>query len=692
MAKQTEGSAGRGRTAVSRIKAFSGRHPVSLTLIAVFLLFILLFDWNWLRGPFASYISNRTQRNFELSDLNVKLGLTPTVRMRDVRFSNSKWGKDRPMAVIKQVEFTLSLHDIFDRKITITRAAFTDADVLLERLPDNRRNWKLGGPDDTSPGIFRFHSISVSNGKLEFIEHGVPFELKLTANTFDPAAAEKAKSSNTKPVNSRYTTQYTFTGKYHDATFSGNALTGEVLSFRESGISLPIKGSVSAGTSRLDLEGTVADIASISDIDADVRVRGETMANLYPFLLLPLPASPPYELRGHLAQSGDLYKLEKLDGKIGSTDVNGSASYLKRKAPGRPLLTADLHSKHMVIADLGPLIGARHVGEKKPVVTQAQTQTQAQASAAKPEHDRERLLPQGAFDGNRLRAIDAEVKLETPHLIAPNLLPFDSLRVTFDLKDAVLKLEPLQVGFAGGEIVGHITLDAHEDLLHSHALVDFRRLQLSRLLPQSSQFAKAAGTLGAKIELTGIGNSIAHSAAHASGKASVAIANGQVSNLLDALSSLNLGKAAAVWMKGDKDISVNCGGAAFDVAKGQGTATMLVVDTEQTQITGYGGFDLDQESLDMTLSPKPKKPGVLSLRTPIHLQGSFRHPTFKYEKGPLTARAGAALALAAVSPLIALVPLLETGGGGNTDCNAVFGSLKSAEKQAVAPAAKAGSK
>jgi uncharacterized protein involved in outer membrane biogenesis len=86
---------------------------------------------------------------------------------------------------------------------------------------------------------------------------------------------------------------------------------------------------------------------------------------------------------------------------------------------------------------------------------------------------------------------------------------------------------------------------------------------------------------------------------------SAAIMNGRISNLLDAVSGLNGGKALTLLVGGDRDIAVRCGAVAFDISKGKGTSTLFVVDTEQTQIIGNGGFDLDHERFDMKIEPKP---------------------------------------------------------------------------------------
>jgi uncharacterized protein involved in outer membrane biogenesis len=73
------------------ITHFIRSHPVWLALAAALLVLIVLFDWNWFRAPLERYVSQKTQRTFTISDLHVRLGFTPTIRMRDVYFSNAPW-------------------------------------------------------------------------------------------------------------------------------------------------------------------------------------------------------------------------------------------------------------------------------------------------------------------------------------------------------------------------------------------------------------------------------------------------------------------------------------------------------------------------------------------------------------------------------------------------------------------------
>ncbi|MGK6307934.1 AsmA family protein [Variovorax sp. DT-64] len=653
-----------------------------VTLLALIVLAIL-FDWNWFRRPLERYISGKTERVFRISDLDVSLSLTPTIRMREVFFGNPDWSKEEAMARIEKLEFSVSLRDLPD-KILVPRVALTRPDLLFERLKDERKNWKLGEPSDTSPSKLRISTLSVDHGRLRYIDHGEPFQIEIQGSTFDPASQAKVKDADAPPRNVRYSTQYAFKGKYHDATFSGTALTGEVLSFQESGVPFPVKGNLVAGTTKLEVEGTVADAADISAIDTRLRIEGQTLANLYPFLLLPLPASPPYQLQGHLVLKGNRYTMEDLRGKIGSTDVTGTGAYVEKEP--RPLLTAKLHSKLLNMADLGPMVGIETKATGgKPRLSQAETRSRPAAAAKHKAVNPNHILPSGSFDGSRLQKIDAEVTLDATKLIVPEALPLESLRASLRLYDAMLELKPVEFGFAGGAIVSHIRLDAREPTIRSDVQINLQRVRLDRLMPKQKRIAQAAGFVGGTLQLKGTGNSIADAAAKADGRIVLTIANGRISNLIDAATSLHGGKVLQLLVGGDREIAVNCGGVAFDVKQGRGVATLLVVDTEQTQIVGGGGFDLARETFDVTVAPRPKQPGILSLRTPVRLFGTFKEPDFELEKGPLVARAGGALALAATVPLAALLPLLETGPGLETNCASVQRQVAPAAKQAKTP-------
>ena len=648
---------------------------VALTSFAVL---VMAFDWNWLRAPLAAFVTHRTQREFRLSDLHVQLGLTPVIRMRDIYFANAPWGNGVATARIGVAEFTVSLRDLVAGRLLLPKLALTDAVLNLERMADARKNWIFSDPNDRSPSELRIGSLAITHGTVGYIDHGMPFQVSIAVETLTPLTPAVADHTSAVPFHPDYTTRSTFTGTYHDATFSGEALTGDALSILHSSKPLPLRGHLVAGTTVLDIEGHVAGGDSISAIDVQLRMAGQTLANLYPFLLLPLPASPPYHLQGHLVQRGAQYTLEGLRGLIGATDVAGGASYVRRGT--RPLLVATLHSTLLRIVDLGPLIGVTtRASPSAGPTTQAETRTRASAQGTEraTSGDRilpsgmargERLLPDGTFEGGRLKAIDAEVNLTADRVRMPGYVRVDEVEARVDLKDGVLRLTPFNFRMAGGRVVSSVTLDARQPDLRSATDISFRQLKLAQLLPNAPRLAKAQGAVDGRIVLSGVGDSVADLAARSDGRISLQMSRGKISNLLDAAAGLNGGKLLELLIEGDRDIVVRCGAAVFEVRGGQGKSKVLVVDTAQTRIDGAGSFDLDHERFDLTITPRPKRVGILSLRTPVRLYGSFRSPDYFLNKQQLALRVGSSVALALVAPFAALLPLIEYGPGVDADC------------------------
>lgn len=696
------------RTRKNRSASKDGAEPhrvrwpwFALFIVLALLAVPLFFNWNWLRGPLERYVSEKTQREFSISSLDVKWGLTPTVVMENVKFANADWASDpKPMAQIGKLSFSVSLRDLWEKKLLVPRAALSKADLLFEKSKDDRKNWVLKEPDESSePSPLRIGSISVDNGTLRYVDHGEPFEVTVKVNTFEPEARQKATDAAAAPDNRKFATRYTFAGSYHDAPFKGQARTGEILSFQETDIPFPIQGSLDANTTQITVDGTVADLAEISGIDVKLAIKGKTLASLYPFLLLPLPASPPYSFEGRLVKKANRYAIEDLAGKIGSTDVRGKGAYVDREP--RPLLTADLSSKLLNIADLGPVIGIETKDTKassttaKPKAADTTSRTQAQAKERQTAGDKvlpagttaakgDGILPTGKFEGGRLRAIDADVDYSAADLKAPTALPVEDMQFKFALHDGVAKLQPLRFGFAGGAIVANVTIDARDERrLRSELKADFRGLKVARIVPDSPRLAQGAGTIGAQINLRGTGDSIADAAATANGDLAAAVAGGRISNLLDAAAGLNGGKVLSLLAGGDKEIAVHCGAFAFDVKDGKGSSRVLALDTEQTVVEGTGAFTLKDEKFDLRIEAKPKNPGILSFRTPIHAWGSFRNPEFELEKAPLIARGGAALVLAAVNPFAAVLALIEPGTKEEGGCQQSAKGVDAAYQQAA---------
>ena len=92
----------------------AARHPgtvekwtasVTLLLILAVVIFLLLFDWNWLRGPIGRWASAEYDREIALrGDLDVNLfSWTPSVIVRDLKFGGPAWAREEDTADVQRM-------------------------------------------------------------------------------------------------------------------------------------------------------------------------------------------------------------------------------------------------------------------------------------------------------------------------------------------------------------------------------------------------------------------------------------------------------------------------------------------------------------------------------------------------------------------------------------------------------------
>jgi AsmA protein len=213
-----------------------------------------------------------------------------------------------------------------------------------------------------------------------------------------------------------------------------------------------------------------------------------------------------------------------------------------------------------------------------------------------------------------------------------------------------------------------ISLDGRRDPIQAHARIKARTIQLARLFPSIKLNRNSIGQINGVLELKGQGDSVRSMLANADGKVGLVVARGEISQLMLEKAGIHLWEILRLNVTGDKLVKLRCGVADFAVKQGVMQANALVFDTEVTTLFGTGSIDLGQEKLDLTLRQKTKNTSPLALRSPIHIRGSFARPEVEVDKGQMTVRALGAIALGMLNPVLALIPLIDTGPGSDSDC------------------------
>ena len=577
----------------------------ALAFVALLVAFVAVFDWNWLRGPLVRYLAEKSGREVRIADLHVDaFSLHPTVRLRGVYIQNASWAGERPFVTAEEVSFTVSLESLWERRPVISRLVLVDANVDMQRQADGLRNWRLTQPQDRTRGRLTIHTLEAHRTTIRFVNRAIDLEFAGTETALDTPTADGLSS------------RVTFEGRYQGAPYSGVGLTAGVISFRGSGVVFPMRGEMKSRDARVELDGLFSDIFDLGTFDAKIRVSGSTLSQVHPFLRIHPPPSRPFRVDAQLTQVGNVYEFRQLKAKVGTTDLAGEATY--DRSGDRPRIRAALSSETADIVDLRTLIGLRkEAGDAGAAEDGAADRRVTQPPV---EH---RVFPTKPFRIDRLNAFDAAIDFRTKKLRAATLPMLDSLRVAADLSRGVLKLKTLDIGAAGGHIVGALTVDAREKPVSARTRLELRMLKLERLIPSMAAKAGASGSVRGIVELAGKGDSVASILGNASGSMAARVDGGRISNAADAKLGLNFGKLFALKLRGDREIAIHCGAVAFNVQRGTGKSREIVLDTGETHTDGVGTLDLRHERWELLLTPQPRKPGLLTRHASIRVNGSL---------------------------------------------------------------------
>jgi uncharacterized protein involved in outer membrane biogenesis len=633
------------------------RWPVAVALVVVLLLcaalalFVALFDWNAARGLVERRFAAATGRELVIGgDLDVQLRWHPRVVAHDVRVANPGWARRPDLLTASRVTLSLSIPALLRGAFAFPQIELLGPRLALEQR-DGLRTWAFGSQGEgPAPRIGR---LGIEDGMVEFLDPAADTALTAGVSARGDATADEVS------VSAR--------GKHRGEAFRLRAEGPSLLLLADRKKPYPVAATVHAGNTTAHLEGTVTGLPSPSALDARLELSGDDLSHLRPLIGVSAPPTPPYVVRGRLRRDGAQWSFDAVEGTIGDSDIAGSLAY----SPGpRPHLVLAVVSERLDFDDLGPLIGA------PPKTTPGETASAEQRREAQRMKQRNQALPGKPLGAGHWQRMDVDLSLVGKRVVHPPALPIEALEATLQIRDGVLRLAPLRLRVAGGEISGTVELDGRKSPLRGAAELDFRRLALRELFPTIQAMRDARGIAHGRARLAGTGGSVAELLGSASGRISLAVNRGTVSQQVLELMGLDIAESALLLASGDREVALHCAVADLDVQRGIATSNVLVLDTADTLVVGAGVVDLARERLDLTVYPRPKDMSPLAARAPLHVRGPLRNPQVLPDPKTVAARGLAAALLALVNPLLALAPFIETGPGKDSDCAALLARAK----------------
>ncbi|MYN11121.1 AsmA family protein [Pseudoduganella aquatica] len=649
-----------------------------LAVPAVALVVLLNYDWNRARPWLSEKTSEAIGRPFAIKG---NLALTwekqivpererswrdhlpwPHLVARDVHLGNPAGMEPAEMASVGEFSFSLNPFALLGKEISIPVLRFETPSVLLQRGEDGRNNWTFDKKDKPSPWRLDLQRVVFTKGTVHYKDA--------------LAKADATAEIDTINADPLYGVSWKLKGQWRGAPVSGGGKAGAVLSLQQQTAPYPIAADVNLGGTRIAVEGTLTKPAALAALDMKLTLSAPSMARLYALTGIVLPETPPFTTSGHLSatlgKDSGHYTYDKFTGKVGSSDISGHMEYQQKQPRG--YLSGNVHSRLLQFADLGPLVGADSNASKE-----ARGLPAVQPSG--------KVLPVEKFRTERWTSIDADVKFKADRIVREHQLPIAKLETDIHLKDGVLALTPLNFDWAGGTLASNVKLDGSgrtdKNAIRAELKATARHLKLKELFPTLDGLKASVGEINGDASLSATGDSVATLLAGSNGELKALINQGSISKLLLEQMGLNLGNVVLTKLSGDKQVKLNCMAADFAVTKGLAQTREFIIDTDDAVINVNGSVNLASEQLNLTLKPDSKGLRIITLRSPLYVTGTFKQPDVSVDKGVLALKAGGALALAvAAAPVAALLPLINTGPGKDSECGKL---LAQARVKPVAP-------
>lgn len=624
---------------------------VTLVLVAAIVLFLLLFDWNMLRGPIGRWATARYDREIQLNgDLDVNLfSWTPSAHVRGLRIGGPDWARQQDTLTVEDLRASVRLGALLGGHLEMPLVAVTRPRAVLISTEDGRQSWRLDpdAPDDGQglklPPINR---LLIQDGQITLDEQGRNIKLQATIN---------AREGSDERAGFHLDGEGTVNGTPLTVTVRG----GPFINIRRNR-PYTFHGEIAGVGTRLVADGSITRPFDLGHFNATLRLQGRDLADIYLLTGITTPNTPPYRLAGKLTRDNAKFTFADFSGRVGSSDLAGDV--VVNRVDDRLRVEADLRSRLLDIDDLMAVLGA------EPRVTSGGNTVVTSGAPG-------RLLPDAPLNVDRLRVMDGTLRYKAAR-VKRNDLDVRQVDIGADLKSGILNLDPVAFAFNRGELRGTAKINATRDTPYSAVDFRLRGYPLESIIPARNGVPTVTGRALGRARLEGSGASIHDFAAGSKGTISLVVPQGRMRAAFAELMGVHV-LAGLFKLDDDSTAEIRCAVADFTVSGGTATAKTFVVDTTPVLAQGSGTIDLGAETINLRIDGETKEPRLVRLWAPILVQGPLTGPKVDVDRGAVAAQVGVGAILGAlINPFAALAAFVDPGLAEDANCGALISSAR----------------
>ena len=353
---------------ISRRLAWIGVPLVLLIALVAF------WNWDWFIPIVQSRASAAIGRPVTIAHLHLRLGRVVTVTADGVVVANPPdWPNgDPPFVSIKSLTIQADAWGyVRGNGLVIPVIEIDGPRVLAAETKDGAANFRLSTGGGSS-GSLKIGAVRITDGDAHVVIPPLKSDFNAKIETQGDGDAAKLV------VDAK--------GTYAAQPITAHLVGGALLSLRDAKNPWPVELNVENGPTHVSLDGTLQDPVAFQGADVRLKFSGPDMGLLEPLVGFPIPKTPAYQLAGKLDVDGlDKIRFTDFQGRLGNSDIAGTIevqpSGTEVKGKTKPVVTMNLRSNRVDLADLNGFIGGTPARSNTANATPEQREAAARANA-----------------------------------------------------------------------------------------------------------------------------------------------------------------------------------------------------------------------------------------------------------------------------------------------------------------------
>lgn len=557
-------------------------------VVALLALMLAAFPWGLLKGVIEDRMTERFGRPVTIGTMERvdPFGFSTVVRLRDVRVPGPDWAGPQDLARVRDMNIGFSALSLLTGHLALDHVTLRGARLHLVRARDGRESWQ-GSARRGGSGGGGLNQLVVSDSRLTYRDEKQDrsFDLALSSSAADGLRLAGSGSVRGTPVR---------------VAVRAPAIVDEPAR------AWPFEARLSGDALTMRARGTMAAPLDTDHMTIDVSASARDLKLIDAVIEAGLFQTQPVTLTAHVRREPGRWLIDRLDGRIGRSDLSGKLTVAKED--GRTKLDGTFTARQLDFDDFASNAGlARRAAKERATGPRVVPDT------------RVNLAKVGSTDGRIAFRVGSIVSREGPSSLT-------SLSGTLVLDHRKLTVAPLTIGMREGRVTGRAVIDQSDDGPVPLVRLDLRLVD-SSIPALGGGGGSVTGRVDGRILLAGRGSTLRQAVAHANGRIGLAAREGELPK--EIAEALGFDAGGALLADDDDRAVLRCVIVGLAMRGGTGRTDPFLIDTSQSRLTGQGTISFPDETLAITLAGQPKHDAVLRLPGSARVAGTISQPDIR---------------------------------------------------------------